>query len=73
MTCIRIQGGFLCRPHFWGRLRLRDGTCVFVEYHNYLGPSFFRDRNYTREIEDWYDNPSIVEALNWLVGRGLRA
>lgn len=72
MTCIRIEHGFICVSPFF-RLPLSDGTRVFMSWHNYLGPIFFRDRNKRREIEDWYENPRIIEALDWFCQRGHRA
>lgn len=72
MTCVRIEHGFICRSPFF-RLPLADGTRVFMSWHNYLGPMFFRDRDERREIEDWYDNPRIIEALDWFCARGHRA
>lgn len=72
MTCIRIEHGFVCRSPFY-RLPLADGTRVFMSWHNYLGPMFFRDRDEQREIEDWYENPLICDALDWFCERGNRA
>lgn len=72
MTCIRIEHGFVCgSPSF--RLPLANGTRVFMAWHNYLGPSFFRDRAERREIEDWFDNPLICDALGWFCERSYRA
>lgn len=72
MTCIKIEHGYVCVSPFF-RLPLADGTRVFMSWHNYLGPMFFRDRDERREIEDWYDNPLICDALEWFTGRGCRA
>lgn len=72
MTCVRIEHGFICHSPFY-RLRLADGTCVFMSWHNYLGPVFFRDKGERREIEDWYDNPLIVDQLDWFIERGRKA
>lgn len=72
MTCVRIEHGFICGSPTY-RLPLRDGTRVYMSWHNYLGPIFFRDRAETREIQDWYDNPLIIEALDWFTGRGNKA
>ena len=44
-----------------------------MAWHNYLGPSFFRDRAERREIEDWFDNPLICDALGWFCERSYRA
>lgn len=43
MTCHRIADGIICVSPFY-RLPLSDGTHVFMEWHSYLGPTFFRDR-----------------------------
>ena len=63
----------MCRscylPRVW-RLPLASGDRVFMEFHNYLGPFFFRDRACRREIETWYEVPEICAALDWFVGRG---
>jgi len=72
MTCHRIGGAIVCISPFY-RLPLRDGTHVFMEWHSYLGPTFFRDRNRTRIIEDWYEDPRMVEACEWFTGRGNKA
>lgn len=72
MTCVRIEHGFVCGSPFY-RLPLADGTRVFMSWHNYLGPIFFRDRAERREIENWYENPRIIEALDWFCTRGHRA
>lgn len=55
------------------RLRLADGTCVFMSWHHYCGPEFYRDRNETRLYDEWYENPLIVQALNWFINRGHKA
>ncbi|WP_238066547.1 hypothetical protein [Pseudomonas shirazica] len=55
------------------RERLADGTRVLMSWHNYLRPMFFRDRHEQREIEDWYENPLIYDALDWFCERGHRA
>nr|DAH73769.1 MAG TPA: hypothetical protein [Caudoviricetes sp.] len=72
MTCIRIPGGIITLYGFF-RFRLEDGTCVFMSWHNYCGPIFFRDKAERREIEDWYENPLIVKALDWFMARGNKA
>lgn len=55
------------------RLPLASGGRVFMEWHRYFGPSFWRDRRCTREIEDWYERPEICDALEWFQQRGKRA
>lgn len=76
MTCIPFNTGqsrgFICGLSPAHRLRLTDGTRVFMEWHHYLGPTFFRDRDCMREIDDWWDNELIVEAMDWFVSRGHR-
>lgn len=69
MTCIRIPGGFACcYPDY--RLRLNDGGYVFMAWHNYCGPTFYKDKLMTREINKWWDNKLICDALDWFTGRG---
>ena len=55
------------------RLPLGTGGRVFMEWHHYFGPSFWRDRACTREIVTWYEDPEICAALEWFQGRGNRA
>lgn len=55
------------------RLPLASGGRVFMEWHRYFGPSFWRDRRCTREIDDWYELPEICDALEWFQQRGNRA
>lgn len=55
--------------HAW-RLPLASGGRVFMEFHSFTGPYFFRDRACQREIENWYDVPEIVAALDWFIKRG---
>lgn len=73
MSCTRLRsGGFICRsPSF--RLRLADGSCVFMNWHHFCGPTLYRDRAETREIENWYDIPLIEKAVDWFILRGQRA
>jgi hypothetical protein len=52
------------------RLRLEDGRHVWMDWHDYCGPAFYRDRYFRREIENWYDDPQICNALGWFIGRG---
>ena len=52
------------------RLPLAGGGHVYMEFHRYFGPSFYRDRAGRREIEDWYTRPEICDALEWFVQRG---
>jgi len=72
MACIKLQNMIICRTSGFVRLRLADATCVFMEFHDYLGPMFFRDKNFTREIVDWYENENIINAFEWFQKRGNR-
>ncbi len=72
MSCIHFAGGIICMSPFF-RLRLADGRCVFMEWHSYLGPTIYRDRACSRQIDDWYDDVLICEALTWFVNRGEKA
>jgi hypothetical protein len=72
MTCHRISSGIVCiSPSF--RLPLAAGTRVYMDWHNYCGPTFYRDKAERRIIEDWYECPLICAALGWFQGRGNRA
>lgn len=72
MTCILMFGGIVCiSPSF--RLPLSDGSRVYMDWHNYCGPTFYRDKNERRIIENWYENPLICAALDWFQARGNRA
>lgn len=55
------------------RLRLEDGTCVFMDWHHYCGPTFFRDKWERRVIDNWWENELICKALNWFQNRGNKA
>lgn len=72
MTCIRILGGIVCLSPFY-RLPLADGRRIFMDWHNYCGPIFYRDRDARREVAEWWNDPLICEALDWFTGRGNRA
>lgn len=72
MPRTRFDGWIIC----WNRgykLRLENGQHVFMERHNYLGPAFYRDRNRTRMIDDWWEDPQICTALTWFQERGNKA
>jgi hypothetical protein len=72
MPCIRFGGAIVCvSPNF--RLPLEDGRRVFMEWHSYLGPTFFHDRARSCINETWYEDPLICKALDWFTGRGCRA
>lgn len=72
MTCVRIPNGIITFNECY-RLRLDDGTCVFMDWHDYLGPTFWRDKMGRRMIDEWYENPLIVNALDWFIARGKKA
>lgn len=72
MTCIRIPNGIICVSPFY-RLPLEDGTRIYMDWHHYCGPTFYRDKLCNRVVEDWWENKLICKALNWFQGRGERA
>lgn len=72
MTCIRLHSAIVCVSPFF-RLPLADGTRVFMDWHSYCGPTFYRDRLQNRLIDDWWESPLICEALDWFCKRGNRA
>jgi len=68
-TCVHFVYGVLCfSPRF--RLRLSDGRHIFMDWHRHCGPTFYFDRAMNREIEAWWDDLAITEALNWFQSRG---
>lgn len=72
MTCIRMHSAIVCvSPCF--RLPLADGGRVYMDWHSYCGPTFYRDRALMRDIELWWDDPLICAALDWFLLRGHRA
>jgi hypothetical protein len=44
-----------------------------MEWHKYLGPTFYKDKKTKREIPNWWDNRLIIKALNWFIKRGNKA
>lgn len=74
MTCIKLYdtrgNSILCVSDRFFRLPLADGTRVFMEFHKYLGPLFYKDKNQTRIIENWDEFPLICDALEWFCKRG---
>ena len=72
MACVRIQNGFICRCNYH-KLRLQDGNRVFMHWHCYLGPVFYKDKDMVRQIDDWDERPLIVNAFNWFLNRGERS
>jgi hypothetical protein len=76
MTCTPFKSGRNTGWICWSpirRLRLSDGTCVFMEWHTYGGPTFFRDKNLRRMIDEWWTNPLICAALDWFTHRDYRS
>jgi len=72
VPCISFKDMTICTiPCF--RLRLTDGRYIYMEYHHYLGPNFYRDRKNIRFIEQWWDDPYIVESFEWFESRGKKA
>lgn len=55
------------------RLRLNDGRYIFMTWHPYCGPTFFRDKYESRWIEYWYEDKQICDAVEWFVNRGKKA
>jgi len=55
------------------RLRLEDGTCVFMNWHWWCGPTFYADKSERRLLDVWYENPLICKALDWFIARGNKA
>lgn len=74
MSCTIYPNLIICN-HTAGtyRLPLADGTRIYMDWSIYVGPIFFRDRMCQREIEDWYENPLICDALDWFQKRGNKA
>ena len=60
------------RPRIF-RLPLASGGRVFMEWHSYFGPTFYRDRACRREIDGWWDMPEVCAALEWFQERGKAA
>lgn len=73
MPCVPINRGIVCGFNPMHKLRLADGTRVFMEWHRYCGPFFFKDKACNREFVDWHEYPLVVDALNWFIDRGNRS
>ena len=72
MTCLKYGNGFVCvQPHY--RLRLDDGGYVFMSWHSYCGPEFYKDKYERDVINNWWEDPLICKALEWFQGRGNKA
>lgn len=55
------------------RLRLLDGAYVYMTWHSYCGPTFYKDKYLNRMIDEWYENPLMVRALDWFIARKYKA
>jgi hypothetical protein len=65
MTCIRFNGGIICVSPY-GRLHLGN-RYIMVEFHEYLGPTFFTDRDMTKLYEPKDESAPIWPVFNrWL-------
>lgn len=77
MVCIKYGSshseGFVCGYNRVYKLPLADGRRVFMEWHRFLGPTLFHDRNRHREIENWFEDQQICDAVQWFQNRGNRA
>ena len=47
--------GFIC----WSPVH-HLGRGVWMEWHHYLGPTFFHDKNCQKPMDDWYEHPRVV-------------
>jgi len=72
MTCIPLvdglgnRVGMICMAP--AAIKLMRG--VWMEFHNTLGPTFWRDKYLTKPIYDWEKNPRIVEMFDaWMRSR----
>lgn len=72
MPCHFMENVILCTNRVF-RLRLNDGRYQYMEWHDYLGPVFWNDRNCTKETEKWWEDPDITDALDWFQRRGKKA
>ena len=74
MGCIYFDDGrargYICGVPLTFRLPLSDGRRVFMEWRSYGGPTFFQDRRCEREIDEWWEDKAICDALDWFCGRG---
>lgn len=69
MTCTFVGRAILCSSPSY-RLRLDDGRYVFMSWHHYSGPFFYKDKLEQREIENWYEDDLICRALSHFIKRG---
>lgn len=65
MTCKRIPNGIVCGNFDpANKFVLEDGRIVYMEWHNFMGPMFFKDADCTEDIIEWYDDPMICAKLD---------
>lgn len=70
MPCVPFQigetSGIICMNH--GPIKLLRG--VWMLWHPYCGPTFWRDEDCTKPIENWYKRRRLVQVFNkWLEER----
>ena len=49
------QVGFFC----WSPVH-HLGRGVWMEWHSYLGPTFFHDKDCRKPMDDWFERPRVV-------------
>ena len=69
MTCINFGSAILCYNKSY-RLRLLDGRYIYMEWHNYFGPTFYYDKWSNSMTDDWWEDDNICYAIEWFSGRG---
>jgi hypothetical protein len=72
MTCISWGSSIVCVSPLY-RLRLLDGRYIYMAWHRYLGPTFYRDRLEQRMLDDWWQDALICRAVEWFQNRGCMA
>jgi hypothetical protein len=61
MTCIRFAGGIIC-VNPWGRLHIGN-RYIWVDFHEYCGPTFFTDRYMNTIYEPADENDPVWDAF----------
>ena len=61
MACIKFDGGIMCLND-WARLRLGN-RYVWVEYHNYCGPTFWWNSAMTKSYDPVDENDPIWQVF----------
>lgn len=65
MTCVKIHNGIIC-VNPWGRIKV-GSKYVWIDYHTYCGPTFWRDRAMTKIYDPANENdPVWPEFEKWL-------